>query len=208
MRNIYTLLFLCIGIQISNAQKSLTTEEISTFKSTVEKLDSNTQTIVSDFVQYKHLSFLSNDVETQGKLAFKVPGLVKWEYTSPYKYSVIFKDDKLFIDDEGDKSKIDIGSNKMFKGLNSLITNSVKGNMFDDNAFEISYFKVDDFYLVKFIPKDENMLQFITKFELMFDIKTSDVVEVKMIEPSEDYTKIVFKNKTRNTTLDEAVFNN
>ncbi|NRR90947.1 outer membrane lipoprotein carrier protein LolA [Winogradskyella undariae] len=208
MRNIYTLLFLCIGIQISNAQKSLTTEEISTFKSAVEKLDSNTQTIVSDFVQYKHLSFLSNDVETQGKLAFKVPGLVKWEYTSPYKYIVIFKDDKLFIDDEGDKSKIDIGSNKMFKGLNSLITNSVKGNMFDENAFEISYFKVDDFYLVKFIPKDENMLQFIAKFELKFDIKTSDVTEVKMIEPSEDYTKIIFKNKTRNTTLDEAVFNN
>ncbi|MGJ8547977.1 outer membrane lipoprotein carrier protein LolA [Winogradskyella wichelsiae] len=208
MRNIYTLLFLCIGIQISNAQKSLTTEEISTFKSAVEKLDSNTQTIVSDFVQYKHLSFLNNDVETQGKLAFKVPGLVKWEYTSPYKYSVIFKDDKLFIDDEGDKSKIDIGSNKMFKGLNSLITNSVKGNMFDENAFEISYFKVDDFYLVKFIPKDENMLQFIAKFELKFDIKTSDVTEVKMIEPSEDYTKIVFKNKIRNTTLDEAVFNN
>ena len=96
----------------------------------------------------------------------------------------------------------------MFKGLNSLITNSVKGNMFDDNAFEITYFKVDDFYLVKFIPKDENMLQFIAKFELKFDIKTSDVVEVKMIEPSEDYTKIVFKNKIRNTTLDEAVFNN
>ncbi len=133
---------------------------------------------------------------------------MKWEYTSPYKYSVIFKDDKLFIDDEGDKSKIDIGSNKMFKGLNSLITNSVKGNMFDDNAFDISYFKVDDFYLVKFIPKDENMLQFIAKFELKFDIKTSDVTEVKMMEPSEDYTKIVFKNKTRNTTLDEAVFNN
>ncbi|WP_179375094.1 LolA family protein [Winogradskyella wichelsiae] len=208
MRNIYFFLFLGIGIQIASAQKSLTTEEINTFKSAVEKLDSNTQTIVSDFIQYKHLSFLSNDVETQGKLAFKVPRLVKWEYTSPYKYSVIFKDDKLFIDDEGDKSKIDIGSNKMFKGLNSLITNSVKGNMFDDNAFEISYFKVDEFYLVKFIPKDETMLQFIAKFELKFYIKTSDVVEVKMIEPSEDYTKIIFKNKTRNTTLDEAVFNN
>ncbi|WP_179354163.1 outer membrane lipoprotein carrier protein LolA [Winogradskyella vidalii] len=207
MRNIYTLFFLCIGIQISNAQKSLTTEEINAFKSAVEKLDSNTKTIVSDFVQYKHLSFLSNDVETQGKLAFKVPGLVKWEYTSPYKYSIIFKDDKLFIDDEGDKSNIDIGSNKMFKGLNSLITNSVKGNMFDDNAFDISYFKVDDFYLVKFIPKDKDMLQFIAAFELKFDIKTSDVTEVKMIEPSEDYTKIVFKNKTRNTTLNEAVFN-
>ena len=208
MRNIYFFLFLGIGIQISSAQKTLTKNEINTFKSAVAELDRNTKTIVSDFVQYKHLSFLSNDVETQGKLAFKVPGLIKWEYTSPYKYSVIFKDDKLFIDDEGDKSKIDIGSNKMFKGLNNLITNSVKGNMFDDNAFDISYFKVDDYYLIKFIPKDENMLQFIAKFELKFDIKTSDVTEVKMIEPSEDYTKIVFKNKTRNTTLDEAVFNN
>ena len=208
MRNIFIILFIFISGQLSIAQETLTTNEINTFKAVVKQLDSDTKTIVSDFVQYKHLSFLDNDVETLGKLVFKAPNLIKWEYTSPYKYSVIFKEDQLFIDDEGDKSNIDIGSNKMFKSLNSLITNSVKGNMFDDDAFEISYLKVEDFYLVTFIPKDESMHQFIAQFELKFNINSSDVTEVKMIEPSGDYTKIVFKNKERNTIVSYEVFEN
>ena len=208
MRNLFIICFLLFGSQTLFSQEPLNSNQIKVFKEKVKQLDGNTRTIVSDFVQYKHLSFLDNDVKTNGKLVFKTPDLIKWEYTSPYKYSVIFKKDKLFIDDEGDKSKIDLGSNKMFKGLNKIITNSIKGNLFNDDEFSISYLKVEDHYVVIFIPKDESMRQFISKFELTFNIKTSDVTEVKMIEPSEDYTKIVFKNKARNATVKDEVFNN
>ena len=65
----------------------------------------NYQLLESDFVQYKHLDFLENDIETSGKLAYKAPGLVKWEYTHPYQYSVIFKKDELLINDGGTKSQ-------------------------------------------------------------------------------------------------------
>lgn len=207
MRNIYIILFLCLGSSILMAQKPLNTAETNAFKEKVKQLDGSTKTIVSDFVQYKHLNFLNNDVQTAGKLVFKTPNLIKWEYTSPYKYSVIFKENKIFINDEGAKTKIDIGSNKMFKTLNNVIANSVKGNMFNDEEFEISYFKTEQHYLITFIPKDKNMLQFILKFELIFDSTTNDVTEVKMIEPSEDYTKIMFKNKKRNTPVSYEVFN-
>lgn len=207
MRNIFIILFLCLGSSILMAQKPLSTAETIAFKEKVKQLDATTKTIVSDFVQYKHLSFLNNDVETAGKLVFKTPNLIKWEYTSPYKYSVIFKENKIFINDEGAKTKIDIGSNKMFKSLNNIIANSVKGNMFNDEEFEISYFKTEKHYLITFVPKDKNMLQFILKFELTFDSATNDVTEVKMIEPSEDYTKIVFKNKKRNTPVSDEIFN-
>ncbi|MEH6535271.1 MAG: outer membrane lipoprotein carrier protein LolA [Psychroserpens sp.] len=208
MRNIFIILFLFFGNQITFSQEPLNANEIKTFKEKVLTLDNNTQTIVSDFTQYKHLSFLNNDIETIGKLVFKIPNVIKWEYTSPYKYSVIFKDEKILINDEGDKSNIGIGSNKMFKSLNNIITNSLKGNMFNDEEFVISYFKVNGNYLVKFIPKEKNLLKLIARLELLFNIKTSDVTEVKMIEPSDDYTKIVFKNKIRNTTVDNAIFNN
>ncbi len=210
MRKICIILifFLSYGTLFSQEPEPLDKNEIKTFKENVIALDRNTKTIVSDFIQYKHLSFLNNDIETLGKLVFKIPNDVKWEYTSPYQYSIIFKENKLLINDEGDKSNIDIGSNKMFKSLNKIITNSVKGNMFDDNEFIISYFKTNESYLVKFIPKDKGMLQFITVFELIFNIDSNEVIEVKMIEPSKDYTKIIFKNKTRNTAVSDEVFNN
>jgi outer membrane lipoprotein carrier protein len=208
MRNIAILLFISISFQWSFSQESLNENEIKTFKQNVIAIDSDTKTIVSDFTQYKHLSFLNNDIETIGKLVFKTPNLIKWEYTAPYKYSVIFKEDKILINDAGDKSNIDVGSNKMFKSLNSIIANSVKGNMFDDNKFTISYFKTKEYFLIKFIPKDKILLKFIALFELKFSKKTNDVLEVKMIEPSNDFTTIIFKNKIRNTPINNEVFNN
>lgn len=208
MRNIAILLLIFINCHFIFSQTPLSQKEINIFKKKVIALDDNTKNITSDFTQYKHLSFLNNDIKSVGKLVFKVPNLIKWEYTSPYNYTVIFKEDKLLINDDGDKSNIDLGSNKMFKGLNNIIANSVKGNMFDDTKFSILYFKDKKNYLIKFTPKDKNLRQFIALFELTFSLQTNDVIEVKMIEPSKDYTKIIFKNKTRNTTVSDAIFSN
>jgi outer membrane lipoprotein carrier protein len=141
-------------------------------------------------------------------LVFKAPGLVKWEYTHPYQYSVIFKEDKLLINDGGTKSDVDIGSSKMFKKLNQLIVNSVKGTMFDDDDFEISYAKVDKAYKATFVPKDKKIAGYIAAFELLFNKNDGTVQEVKMIEPSLDFTRIVFSNRVLNGTVKDAVFNN
>lgn len=182
--------------------------EIDVFKLQVSNASKSTTTIASDFVQFKHLDFLDNDIETSGKLVFKAPGLVKWEYTHPYQYSVIFKEDKLLINDDGTKSDVDIGSSKMFKKLNQLIVNSVKGTMFDDDDFEISYAKVDKANKATFIPKDKKIAGYIAAFELLFNKNDGTVQEVKMIEPSLDFTRIVFSNRVLNGTVKDAVFNN
>ena len=98
MRNIFiSLFFSIISCQFLFSQEPLNQNEIKTFKEDVMTLDNNTKTIVCDFIQYKHLSFLNNDIETMGKLVFKIPNFVKWEYTSPYQYTVVFKDDELLI---------------------------------------------------------------------------------------------------------------
>lgn len=189
-------------------QTKMNAQEIAAFKTQVETSSQSTQTIKSDFVQYKHLDFLDNDIKTSGKLVFKAPGLVKWEYTDPYTYSVIFKGDELLINDSGTKSKVDIGSSKMFKKLNQLIVNSVKGNMFDDTDFDITYLKTPTSNKAIFIPKDKKLIAYIASFELLFNKKDATVEEVKMIEPSEDYTRIVFKNRELNTPIGDAVFSN
>ncbi len=189
----------------SQAQTQMNASEASALKTKVKALASTTQTITSDFIQYKHLDFLDNDIKTSGKLAFKSPNLVKWEYVNPFNYSVLFKDEKLYINDEGNKSDLDIGSNKMFKQLNKLIINSVKGDLFDENEFDISYSKLEENSLVTFSPKDQKFAKYIKNFLITFN-SNGDVIEVKMVEPSEDYTKIVFTNKKHNQTIDEAVF--
>ncbi|WP_299887248.1 outer membrane lipoprotein carrier protein LolA [uncultured Lacinutrix sp.] len=203
MRNLFFIFFLSVfAIQ---AQTKMDPVNAKALQSKVKALSKTSQTITSDFIQYKHLDFLNNDIKTSGKLSFKAPDLVKWEYVDPFSYAIVFKEEKLYINDNGNKSKIDIGSNKMFKQLNGLIIASVKGDMFDDNAFNITYYVDGKNSLVHFNPKEEKMAKYIKSFHITFNAK-GDVVEVKMIEPSDDYTKIVFSNKVLNKTLPNEVF--
>ena len=206
----FTIIFLLIGYStvIYGQDVAMTSAEINSFKEQVMEASKMTQTITSDFVQYKHLGFLENDIETSGKLAYKAPGLVKWEYTNPYQYSVIFQKDELLINDGGTKSNVEIGSSKLFKKLNELIVKSVKGNMFDDSDFEVSYFTSGAVNKVIFKPKDRKIAKYIASFELLFNKLNGAVTEVKMVEPSDDFTRIVFSNRLLNSTLNDAIFTN
>jgi len=182
--------------------------EITVFKKQIKEVSEKTKTITSDFVQYKHLDFLTEDIETSGKIAFKAPNWVKWEYTKPYEYSVIFKNDVLLINDGGTKSDVKMSSSKLFKNLNQLIINSVTGDMFDEEQFEISYYKSKEYYKVILVSKDKKLAKFINSFELQFHKETGAVLEVKMIELSGDFTKIIFSNRVDNSDLSDAIFTN
>lgn len=179
--------------------------EATELRSKVKSLAETTQTITANFIQYKHLDFLSNDIESEGKLSFKSPDLVKWAYVKPFEYAVLFKDDMLYINNEGEKSNVDIGSNKLFKQLNKLISASVTGDMFNSEEFNIVYFKRDSNNEVHFAPKDKKFAKYIKEFHIIFN-EEAEVSEVKMIEPSSDYTHIVFSDRTTNLDLPDAVF--
>lgn len=209
MRNYYLLLvFVFIGSSIQAQEAEMSASEISSFKEKVIASAKTTQTIKTDFVQYKHLDFLAEDVKTSGKMIFKAPNLVKWEYTSPYQYSVVFKEDELLINDGGTKSKVDIGNSKLFKKLNQLIVNSVKGNMFNDTDFTVSFYKSSKYNKAVFVSKDKKIANYIASFELLFNKDDAQVHEVKMVEPSQDYTRIIFNNRILNSAINDSVFNN
>lgn len=209
MRNYCLLVFLIfIGGSIQAQESAMNTAEITSFKEKVIATAKITKTINTNFVQYKHLDFLADDVKTSGTMVFKAPNLVKWEYTNPYQYSVIFKEDQLLINDGGTKSKVDIGNSKLFKKLNQLIVNSVKGNMFNDADFTVSFFKSSKYNKVVFIPKDKKIAGYIASFELLFNKNDAQVYEVKMVEPSQDFTRIIFSNRKLNSPINDSVFSN
>lgn len=205
---LFLVIYLCISPYFFSQENELTANEIAELKAKVKKKSETIQTIKSDFIQYKHLDFLSNDIETKGKLTYKAPNLVKWEYTNPYKYSVIFKDNSLHINDDGKKNIVNIGSSKLFEKINILIIKSIRGDMFDTNEFDITYHKTKASYIVKFSLKDPDFKKVIKQFVLHFNKKNYDVAQVKMIEPSNDYTKIIFKNRVLNSTINNAIFSN
>lgn len=186
--------------------QKMSASEISQFKTTTEKATKTIKTVKTDFTQYKHLAFLEKDIESSGKMIFKTPSSLNWKYLNPYQYSIIFKNNKIYINDQGNKSTVNSGNSKMFERINKLIVGTVSGNMFDDKEFDIEYYKNKDFNIAKLTPKEASLKKYIKQVYLYFPPNESVVSKVKLIEPSDDYTLIIFKNKVLNATIDDASF--
>ncbi|TDE54991.1 outer membrane lipoprotein carrier protein LolA [Flavobacterium sp. GT3P67] len=203
------VLFLCLCNWFSFAQEQKMTEsEIVAFKQSVAVVSKKIKSLSTDFTQYKHMAFLSKDIETSGRMVFKEPSLLQWQYKKPYSYSIIFKNGKILINDEGKKSAVNVGNSKIFAKINKLIVGSVSGDMFDDKEFTISYFKNKGQNITKFIPKDATLKKYIKQIELTFDKEDATVVQVKLMESAEDFTRIVLKNKVINAKIDDSFFTN
>jgi outer membrane lipoprotein carrier protein len=209
MKNSVIYVFFLMAVTLSGfaQEQKMSTAEITAFKTAVNATAKSTKSLTTDFVQYKHMDFLSKDIETSGKMSFKAPAMLLWQYTKPYQYSVVFKNNKISINDAGKKSAMDLSSSKMFNKLNKLIVGSVSGNMFDEAEFTITFFKTAEYNITKLVPKDAALKKYISQMELYFD-KKNMVAQVKMIEPSNDYTTIVFKNKVVNAPVPDSVFSN
>lgn len=201
---IFTLLTLCC-MGFAQEQK-MSDSEIAAFKQSVNGVAKKITTLTTDFVQYKHMDFLSKDIETSGKMYFAEPNTLKWQYKKPYNYSIIFKNGKILIDDQGRKSSVDIGNSKVFGKINKMIIGSVSGNMFDDKEFTIGFFRTKAHNITRLVPKDPAMKKYIRQIELTFDREDHTVLQVKLMESADDYTRIVLKNKTVNAKIDPSVF--
>ncbi|WP_247672657.1 outer membrane lipoprotein carrier protein LolA [Aquimarina sp. MMG016] len=206
MRRYTFILFLLVLGYIQAQETKLAPSEIDMVKNGVSASALNSKTIVNTFTQLKHIDFLSNDIESKGDLYFKAPDVIKWSYTDPYEYSVIFKDKKLYINDAGKKSDVNLASNKVFKKLNDLIARSVSGDMLDDSQFTIEFYKKDNVYIAKLTPKDKTLSTMFKQIVLRFNKNDFLVSSVKLIEPSDDYTLIKFENKSVNQPIQDAVF--
>src|SRR5690606_6457817 len=186
--------------------REMTANERASFQKSLQQLV-EIKTISADFVQYKHLSFMKKPVESSGKLYLEHPDKLSWSYTAPFQYKMVFKDNKIFIDDQGKKKTIDIGNSKQFEKISTLVSSSMRGGKYDEKEFAVSYLKQGDADMVRLTPKLAGAKKYIKEIVLLFSPTNKHVEEVKLVEPSNDYTRFVIKNRKVNATIDESIFN-
>lgn len=208
IKKYFIAFFVLITVLCQAQEQKMSESDVVAFKQSVNGVAKKIKSLSTDFVQFKHMDFLAKDIETSGKMYFKEPNLLLWQYKKPYNYSIVFKNGKILINDEGKKSAVDIGNSKIFGKLNKLIVGSVSGDMFDDKEFTISYFKTASNNITRLIPKDASLKKYIKQIELTFDKQDATVTQVRLMESTEDYTKIVFKNKILNAKVDDSIFTN
>ena len=199
-------MFLIFVSVFSFAQGSkMTAQEIKTFVAKISAESKKIKTLQSDFTQTKKMDFLDKAIVTSGKMALKSPNLLSWKYTKPYQYSVVFKENKMYINDQGKKSSVDAKS-KMFEKINKLIVGSANGNLFNDADFTVSYFKNGSNIISRFLPKNAQLKKYIKQVDLYFVNGQTNVSQVDMLEASGDTTTISFKNTKINAEIAASVF--
>lgn len=199
-----SLVFVLLSL-LAFSQKPMSEAEKKAFISQTSGESKAIKTLQSDFSQVKKMDFLDKDIVTYGKMTLKSPNMLSWKYTKPYQYSIVFKENKIFINDQGKKSTVDAKS-KTFEKINKLIVGSASGKMFDDPEFIVRYFKTGSTNIARFLPKSQQLLKYIKQVELVFPKNQSTVSQVNMLEASGDTTTINFKNTKVNAPVSNADF--
>ena len=204
-----TIVGLLIFTSILYAQEEKFTpiQNIDQVKNELAKLTENTQTIQSPFTQEKHLSFLEENIISKGEFFFKSPNQLRWEYSEPFEYIIVFNDKNIFIKDDGKISTFDTESNKMFSEINNMMIGTIQGNLFTDSErFNVKYYESKSQYLLELEPKMEEMRGMLKTIKIYIDKSSISVAKIKMIESSDDYTSIEFTNRKLNQAIDDYVF--
>ena len=205
-----TILTILFFTSILNAQEEgfKQVQDIKNAQTELAKLSQNTQSIQSKFIQEKHLSFLTENIISKGEFFFQSPNKLRWEYSEPFEYIIVFNDKNIYIKDENKISTFDTESNKMFAEINNMMIGSIQGDLFTDSErFDVKYYENANQYLLELDPKLPEMKSMLKTIKIYIDKSDISVAKIKMIESSDDYTSIDFKDRKLNKEIDNEKFN-
>ncbi len=176
------------------------------FKKGLEQFSKTTSSIQNDFVQEKKLKMLNDKVVSKGLLYFKKEDKLRWEYSEPFSYIIALNNGKVMLKDEGKVSSYDANANKLFLELNDILITCINGNIFQSKKFSFHFLETEKNNVAEMTPLNSAMKNFLSKIILYFDKSDFTVTKVEMMEPSQNSTVIVFKNKKLNADIPEKLF--
>jgi outer membrane lipoprotein carrier protein len=186
----------------------LTDAEQVRFMKEVAGKASDLESLSSDFTQTKFIQLMEDKAVSKGKLYYKAPNVLKWEYSSPYDYKVLFRENQLHINDNGDKSVTNLRANKLMEKLVGLISGSVNGKLVADyENFDVSFTRNGKSVTAVIIPKDPSIKQMFHEIIMVFN-QDNILNSVRLMEEGGDYTHIDFKNIKINASIEKSIFEN
>jgi len=176
------------------------------FKEQFTAASQKTNTIQSDFVQEKNLSMISEKIVSKGKFWFKKENSVRMEYNHPFIYLMILNNGKVYIKDAQKENTVAAGSNKLFRQINNIMIDCMKGSALDNPDFTARIFEGRQTFLIELSPAAKSLKDLFQHINIIVDKKDYTVAMIEMYEPGGDNTIIHFINKQLNATIPDALF--
>jgi outer membrane lipoprotein-sorting protein len=208
MRNLAILLLLTlIGAHGQAQQKPMDAASIALLKSKSAAVARQTQTLSSDFTQVKEMSMLREKIVSGGKFYFKKEKQLRWEYTRPYSYVIVIRDDRITVKDEDKTNSFSIQSSKVFRELNRVILGSIQGTLLsDEKNFAATFTAVPEAWIARLKSLTPGLRESVSEIVIWFDRNDYSVTRLDMIEPGGDKTRITFNGRKLNEPIPDEKF--
>lgn len=116
------------------------------------------RSLQADFEQFYYSATVSTPLHEKGKLYFKKPNLMKWEYEDPEEKVFLIKDDFFWDYNKEDKTliKYDLSRGEENSEVIALLSGQV--SLLDDYSVELNPFPTESVgtIQIKLTPKDED----------------------------------------------------
>ncbi|MBQ6070609.1 MAG: outer membrane lipoprotein carrier protein LolA [Bacteroidales bacterium] len=204
---LFTLLLSCMMLQAQSAgDVEQTGDKRSALTASIEKAHKQMTSLSAQFTQRKSSALFTEDAVQKGKLNYKSPKMLRWEYTSPKAMTVIFANGKVLL--KTDKGTVQ-NPNKMLNEMGTMIIGTINGSFLNDATnFSAKYYKNSKTGTITVVltPVNKRIKAYYTKMTITLDAKTLLADKVVMQEVSGDTTTITFSDKKTNLSLSDSLF--
>ena len=206
MKKIATI-FCMLLCALSVMAAPLTAQQKQEVIGRINKTASGLKSMSCSFTQTKYLSLLSDEMISEGKMNYKQPNKLRWEYTTPYQYLFIFNGTKVYVGNESRKDVIDTNTNKVFKEVARIMMSTVTGTALSNSSdFSIDVADGNTLWQITLVPKRKEMKKMFSKIVLLFNKSNLMIAEINIYENNNDRTNIKLKNIKTNGVVNETLF--
>ena len=168
------------------------------------------QTILTHFIQERHLSLLEQPLRTEGWLCSQAPGRVRWETTAPYQ-SILVADATGVAQLEntnGQWKALNLGLEDALRLVIQQISGIVEGRFASGSRdYEASTQAGSTGPILVLIPKAQQPRKMIERIEVHLSSELDTVQRVILHEHNGDHTDIRFSEQVINRPFPDGTFN-
>jgi outer membrane lipoprotein-sorting protein len=153
------------------------------------------KTMQCDFVQTKQTKLLSAASVSTGRLYYRQPDRLRWEYLTPTAHTFEIDGQKVIMSDSRGSREVDIRRNRKYREMARLMTNIMSAQSFvDEQDFQVSLAQAGKEWIATLIPRRKEVRHIFSSIILRVTPDQWLVHQVELVEPKGDRTVIELKN--------------
>ena len=200
-------LLLCVTIFAQSSYQAATDAQKKEIIDKITQASNTMRTMQCDFTQEKELSFMNDKVVSEGKMYYKQPDKIRWEYTKPIVYVLAMDGKNIFMETGNNQTTIPARSSKLFSSMSDILIGGVSGaGLIDSPDFTASFSVGSNDYRIMLTPLKKEVKELFDQIQLFVNKSDSRIQKVELVEKGGDKTLILLKNMQTNATINDEIF--